>query len=101
MNFPNHSIPYIFGQYEQKGTKEKVMQASTHYLSALGHPMLTVQHQWHWRIDAADMENVRNFTRAGLLFSRFYPKVRELRQFWKRDKTACLQHLLGNHTQAG
>ena len=28
-----------------------------------------------------DMENVRNFTRAGLLVSRFYPKVRELCQF--------------------
>ena len=30
---------------------------------------------------AADMENVQNFTRAGLFVSRFYPKVRELRQF--------------------
>ena len=29
----------------------------------------------------ADMENVRNFTRAGLFISRFYPKVHELRQF--------------------
>ena len=28
----------------------------------------------------ADMENVQNFTRAGLFVSRFYPKVRELRQ---------------------
>ena len=32
-----------------------------------------------WEI--ADMENVRNFTRAGLFVSRFYPKLRELRQF--------------------
>ena len=29
----------------------------------------------------ADMENVQNFTRAGLFFSRFYSKVRKLRQF--------------------
>ena len=28
-----------------------------------------------------DMENVQNFTRAGLFVSRFYPKVRKLRQF--------------------
>ena len=35
------------------------------------------------------MENVRNFTRAGLFVSRFHPKVRELRQFWNRDKTAA------------
>ena len=35
-----------------------------------------------------DMENVQNFTRAGLFISRFYPKVRELRQFQNRDKTA-------------
>ena len=36
----------------------------------------------------ADMENVRNFTQAGLFVSRFYPKVRELRQFGDCDKTA-------------
>ena len=35
----------------------------------------------------ADMENVRNFTRAGLFISRLYPKVRELRQFQNCDKT--------------
>ena len=29
----------------------------------------------------ADMENVRNFTLAGLFVSRFYPRVRELCQF--------------------
>ena len=29
----------------------------------------------------SDMENVQNFTRAGLFISRFYPKVRELSQF--------------------
>ena len=29
----------------------------------------------------ADMENVRNFTQAGLFVSKFYPKVRKLRQF--------------------
>ena len=38
----------------------------------------------------SDMENVRNFTQAGLFVSRFYPKVRELRKFWDRDKTAYL-----------
>ena len=36
----------------------------------------------------ADMENVRNFTRAGLFISKLYPKVRELRQFQNCDKTA-------------
>ena len=36
----------------------------------------------------SDMENVRNFTRAGLFISRLYPKVRELCQFLNRDKTA-------------
>ena len=35
-----------------------------------------------------DMENVRNFTRAGLFVYRFYPKVRELRQFCNCNKTA-------------
>ena len=35
-----------------------------------------------------DMENNRKFTRAGLFISRFYPKLRELRQFQNRDKTA-------------
>ena len=34
------------------------------------------------------MENVRNFTRAGLFISRFYPKVRESLQFQNLDKTA-------------
>ena len=29
--------------------------------------------------EEADMENVQNFTRAGLFVSRFYPKVRKLR----------------------
>ena len=37
------------------------------------------------------MENVRNFTQAGLLISRFYPKVRELRQFQNCNKTALLK----------
>ena len=35
-----------------------------------------------------DMEKVQNFTRAAFFVSRFYPKVRELLQFWNRDKTA-------------
>ena len=38
--------------------------------------------------DIADMLNVRNFTRAGLVISRFYPKARELRQFQNCNKTA-------------
>ena len=29
------------------------------------------------------MQNVRNFTRAGLFISKFYPKVHELRQLKK------------------
>ena len=37
--------------------------------------------------NSADMENARNFTRAGFFISRFYPKVRELRQYQNRDKT--------------
>ena len=36
----------------------------------------------------SDMENVQNFTRAELFIFRFYPKVRELRQFKNCDKTA-------------
>ena len=40
------------------------------------------------QVRASDMENVRNFTRAGFFNSRFYPKVCELRQFQNRDKTA-------------
>ena len=34
-----------------------------------------------WEGGCADTENVQNFTQAGLFVSRFYPKVRELRQF--------------------
>ena len=34
----------------------------------------------------ADIKNVRNFSRAGLFISRFYPKARELRQFQNCDK---------------
>ena len=41
-----------------------------------------------WNLHAkTDMENVRNFTQAGYFISRFYPKVRELHQLQKRDKT--------------
>ena len=35
-----------------------------------------------------DMENVQKITQAVLFISRFYPKVRELRQFLNREKTA-------------
>ena len=30
---------------------------------------------------ASDMEHVQNLTQAGLFVSRFYPKVRKVRQF--------------------
>ena len=42
----------------------------------------------HLGVEGSMLENVRNFTRAGLLISRFYSKVRELRQFQNRDKAA-------------
>ena len=59
-----------------------------------------------------DMENIWNLTRAGFFISKFYLKVRELRQFHSSDKkhelTAIIMYTgwvtlprLGNVSKAG
>ena len=53
--------------------------------------VFTCKAVWSVTLCSADMENVQHFTQAGLFISRFYPKVRELRQFQNCNKTARLR----------
>merc|ERR1712008_188395 len=39
-----------------------------------------------WEVVQADMENARNFTRAGFIIFKFYPNVREIHQIHNCEK---------------
>ena len=71
-------IDFTIASSDKKLLKCKVVNRKWEYLAFWWSSIVEGQ---------SDMENVQNFTRAGLLISRFYPKVRELRQFQNCDKT--------------